>query len=326
METNLGTLDMTNVLNFETVNLVKIKKALSEYGVRFDSFIAKPEENDKILKSLTVSNVYTSILHLAPADEAGEVMVGKRKVKINMCPMAINCKALCLNWAGNPAYMSAKLKSRINKTRLLFTNRELFMWTFYLNVAREAINLGKRGEEYAVRPNGTSDHRWEVEPITVTTALSKLMLSVYDSVIKPGTYPNIMVALQKTKHNEIGGLKVTWYDYTKLPVAKRMNEIKKHRGVKYHLTYSLDGDANTKHAIDALKLGVNLAVPFATKRSKALPTKFTIGGKTLKVINGDLTDYRPGDKKNVVVGLRYKVTKVRNVKSHVGNGFIQSID
>lgn len=85
------------------------------------------------------------------------------------------------------------------------------------------------------------------------------------------------------------------YDYTKL--ANYFIDMPKN----YHLTFSYTGK-NTFLAIDLLRKGYNVAVVFDTKKGKELPAEFL--GR--KVIDGDLTDYRPNDGNGVVVGLRFK--------------------
>jgi hypothetical protein len=82
---------------------------------------------------------------------------------------------------------------------------------------------------------------------------------------------------------------VKFYDYT-----KNINMIKKYAGSNYHLTFS-KSECNDKQVKEALQLGANVAAVF----SHTLPETY-LG---YKVINGDLTDFRPEDGKGVVVGL-----------------------
>jgi hypothetical protein len=88
---------------------------------------------------------------------------------------------------------------------------------------------------------------------------------------------------------------IQFYDYTKNP--NKFRNIAKN----YHLTFSYTG-RNQKACRELLNTGHNVAVVFNTQRNKPLPKTF--GG--FKVVDGDLTDYRPDDKKGVVVGLRFK--------------------
>jgi hypothetical protein len=82
---------------------------------------------------------------------------------------------------------------------------------------------------------------------------------------------------------------IKFYDYT-----KNINIIKKYAGSNYHLTFS-KSETNDKQVQEALQYGANVAAVF----SHTLPATY-LG---YKVVDGDLTDYRPEDGKNVIVGL-----------------------
>ena len=89
---------------------------------------------------------------------------------------------------------------------------------------------------------------------------------------------------------------VQFYDY-----AKNANRILQQMPHNYHLTFSFNGK-NEMISKKILGLGRNVAVIFNIKKGKALPTTWN----GFKVIDGDLTDYRPNDGNGVVVGLRWK--------------------
>ena len=92
--------------------------------------------------------------------------------------------------------------------------------------------------------------------------------------------------------------KVQFYDYTKH--FKRMKKYLNNTFAKnYHLTFSLN-EVNHRQGMEVLKLGGNVAAVFR----KQVP-KFYEG---FKVVNGDLHDLRFLDGKNVVVGLKEKLT------------------
>lgn len=101
---------------------------------------------------------------------------------------------------------------------------------------------------------------------------------------------------------------VQFYDYTK------NSKIIEHNIPNYHITFSYTGK-NEKTAFHLLNKGNNIAIVFDTKRDKPLPTMF----KGYKVINGDLTDYRPNDDKGVIVGLRYKKIANKEVQNKILN-------
>lgn len=86
---------------------------------------------------------------------------------------------------------------------------------------------------------------------------------------------------------------VQFYDYTKNP-----NIVSRKLPKNYHITFSYTG-RNLKNCLNLLKQGYNIAVVFADKN---LPKTWN----NYKVINGDLTDYRPLDGNGVIVGLKYK--------------------
>jgi len=84
---------------------------------------------------------------------------------------------------------------------------------------------------------------------------------------------------------------VQFYDYTKV-LGRKTGDIK-----NYHLTFS-NADGNLNDVLAAQQAGLNIAVVF----KKELPAKH-LGWK---VINGDDTDLRFLDEKNVIVGLKAK--------------------
>jgi len=97
-------------------------------------------------------------------------------------------------------------------------------------------------------------------------------------------YPNIMEAFST----------VQFYDYTKHRNRRDLPS-------NYHLTFSRS-EANNDAALEWLAAGGNVAVVFDTKKGQALPETWN----GYRVIDGDLTDLRFLDDKNVVVGLRAK--------------------
>lgn len=84
---------------------------------------------------------------------------------------------------------------------------------------------------------------------------------------------------------------VQFYDYTK-NYLRFDSELPKN----YHLTFSRS-ETNHVKAMEILNKGYNVAMVF-----KTLPTHY----KGYEVINGDESDLRFKDKKNVIVGLKYK--------------------
>ena len=106
--------------------------------------------NSKTIKSDLGGEYLTSILYLSPAITSG----------YQVCPSATNgCKLACLHTAGR-GKMNSVQKARLNKTIMLFEEKENFRNTLY----KELIAFSKRCDKLKVKPavrlNGTSDIDW----------------------------------------------------------------------------------------------------------------------------------------------------------------------
>lgn len=93
---------------------------------------------------------------------------------------------------------------------------------------------------------------------------------------------------------------VQFYDYT-----KNYLRFDKVLPKNYHLTFSRS-ETNDSKSLELLKRGFNVAMVF-----DRLPTTH----KGFEVVNGDLDDLRFLDKKNVVVGLKYKKMTGKNANN-----------
>lgn len=171
--------------------------------------------------------IRTGVIYLAPHKLSGR----------NVCAMAdlAKCAEPCLNTAGRGQMQSVQIY-RIRKTLFWFDHPE----TFKALLSKEADKLiaycAKRNLTPAIRPNGTSDIRWENHIWSLMVATSKR------------------------------GVK--WYDYTKIA-----NRIIPDTGV-YDLTFSYSG-ANPrylKQVETAVQLGYRIAVVFRTRES--IPAEF----------------------------------------------------
>ena len=90
---------------------------------------------------------------------------------------------------------------------------------------------------------------------------------------------------------------VQFYDYTKNHIR-----FEKVLPSNYHLTFSRS-ETNHAKALELLKKGFNVAIVFGVKKVENLPSVYN----GYEVINGDETDLRYKDSKNVIVGLKYKL-------------------
>jgi hypothetical protein len=242
--------------------------------------------NPKTEKSLEE----TRILHLAPSIISGQ----------NVCPNAGNCAKICLHFAGIPYLMGGKKTCRVRKTLAFFDHTQNF-----LELTATAILYNRSilaaDELLAIRLNGTSDILWETLEFTVSAELSLFWRVKFGIYIVPTTYKSL-----PHMFSHYPELLIKLYDYT-----KNRHNWQECKDIGYHLTYSFDGWDNAKNVKlckEALDNGVNVAAAFNIRKGKTLPTAVTLGSETLPVVDGDLSDYRPGDPKGGhIIGLRFKL-------------------
>lgn len=235
------------------------------------SYLGSVNSSSKIMKTDKVLDIDTFVMYLAPASLSGK----------NVCSMATKeCIKGCLNTSGR-AKMDASYKmimnARINKTKFFYDNRELFNSMLFNEIKNAANRTAKKGKEFAVRLNGTSD----LNPI--------LFKSNGQNVLE--SFPNVQ-----------------FYDYTK--VLNRIELAAKYPN--YDLTFSFSG-YNWNDCKVALENNVRVAVIFDVKKDMPLPTTFN----GVPVIDGDAYDYRPLDAKNAIVGLRWKQIRDKKANAEI---------
>lgn len=227
---------------------------------RFPDKLLGIDTNAKTIKGEKYG-IKTAILYLMPAMGSG----------VQLCAMAstAGCEKPCLFKAGRGA-MSNVMLSRLRKTLYFNQYREQFMAQLSREITLEKAKAKRRGYKLIVRPNGTSDIRYENIPVD--------------------GFDNIMVA-----HSD-----VQFYDYTKL--ANR-----KHIPANYDLTFSYSGvEAYQPFVAKAVANGERIAVVF---RNRAIVNAMLANGDTflgLPVVDGDDTDIRHLDPKGAVVALYAK--------------------
>jgi hypothetical protein len=234
-----------------------IADAKKETGL---SYLGNVNISSKMIKNKKVSNQFTYIIYLSPAELSG----------YNVCSHSTpECRIGCLNTSGR-AKMETNMEvktitnARLTKTKLFFEDQNFFMQWLVSEIMSNQAKAAKKGFGFSVRLNGTSDIDW---------ANVKLCgQNIFE------IFPEVQ-----------------FYDYTKNP--SKFNE----KPANYHLTFSFSG-RNGDIAEKLLNKGFNVAVVFNTKKGLALPKTFM----GYKVIDGDLTDYRPNDGQHVIVGLRFK--------------------
>ena len=239
----------------------------------------------------------TYIMYLAPHVQNSK--------GINLCSHAsAGCAKACL-FSSGAARFDAVQAGKTNKTEYYLADRKNFMLQLVKEIAKaerlhalvegdEQIGLNGsvvRYKKFAVRLNGTSDIPFE-----------KIKIENGKNIFE--MFPNVQ-----------------FYDYTKNDVR-----FKKELPANYHLTFSMSED-NKYKSFELLKAGANVAMVFGIKKVSDLPTNY-LG---YKIINGDESDLRFLDEKNVIVGLKYKLmtgkgTAGVNKENIENNDFIINID
>ena len=97
------------------------------------------------------------------------------------------------------------------------------------------------------------------------------------------------------------------YDYTKIPspwtrTRKRPN---------YTLAYSVSERSTGRQIRACVDHGINCAVVFDTRKGEPLPATYTLAGRTLPVVDGDVSDLVFTYPAGVWIGLRWKGSRAR---------------
>lgn len=238
---------------------------------RFPDKLLGLDTNAKTIKGEKYG-VKTAILYLMPADGAGP----------NLCPMArlALCINPCLFVAGRGA-MSNVMLSRLRKTLFFNQYRAEFMALLAKEIAALEKRAKREGFKLVVRPNGTSDIRWE--SIHVNGASSIMAL-----------FP-----------------RVQFYDYTKIPNRRNIP-------ANYDLTFSYSGaPAYAPYVRQAIETGQRIAVVF---RNRAIVESMLANGESfmgLPVVDGDDSDIRHLDPKGAIVALYAKGKAKRDTSGFV---------
>lgn len=207
----------------------------------------------------------------------------------NTCPYSTpECRVGCLFNSGYGG-MNKKVKdARVNRTILFFENRDKFMEILIDELTYFQKRAKKDNYNFSVRLNGTSDIEWENVYYKGKTVFEH--------------FPDVQ-----------------FYDYTKNPKRMLFSELPKN----YNLTLSYTG-RNTQWCFDVLNKGMNVAVVFNVTGNVPLPETW----KGYKVVDGDITDYRPDDLKGIVIGLHYKnLTNDKRINTIIRKSiFVQQID
>lgn len=263
---------------FDTVT--KMKANFMTANAKLD----KGSKESKILAKMGIPPGRSLGPNLLPHALVGEIsrkkklsMAGTPNRQINFCVGSNKaCRATCLVYSGQNPVADAQVPTKLGRSEALL--REPYAWArmFVAACARHERICRDKDLACYVRPNVLSDIPWEM------------------------VFPDLFEMLPT----------ISFYDYTKVPGrVEREN---------YDLTFSFSG-TNTKQTYEELRAGKRIAVVFWLERPclrfKApcdTPADLTFMGR--QVIDGDHHDFRPLDPPGSVVGLSYKVPKVKGVR------------
>ena len=145
----------------------------------------------KILKNEKVLNIPTVVLYLKPTAKA--------------CPAAGSCRSMCLNLAGNPAYLNNKLKCRSRRDIAFRTSENLFLRNLVIELFR-FYSKNRSFKTLGCRLNGVSDHNWLEIPVTITSDDTLYISNKFDIWVESKTYSNIFELVRDSKD-----IKVNYY-------------------------------------------------------------------------------------------------------------------
>ena len=204
----------------------------------------------------------------------------------------------CLNHSGHggigldTALLNPVQIARLKRSAFFHTRRSEF-WKMLIRDINKLIKRAKKlGLAPAVRLNGTTDTKWEAQPVVIDGV--KIANNIMD------LFPNVM-----------------YYDYTKWTYAKRPNES---LPGNYHLTFSRSED-NEDQIAENIVHGRNVTVVMDIKSTdKTTPLPSTWRG--IPTYSADKSDYRPFDPTGRILILRYKAAKSTSMAAAVASGFV----
>jgi hypothetical protein len=200
-----------------------------------------------------------------------------------ICPHArlAGCMEGCLYSSGRGAFNSVQ-KARKAKTEFWYSNQRAFLLSLCADIwALHYSAARNKNQKLLVRLNGTSDIAWENYKVTHDRTIFEI-------------FPDVQ-----------------FYDYTKHP--SRNLEGKTGAG-NYDLTYSFSSITPKPISIKGLTNTNNSRVAVVFQRKEDIPKSF----RSWEVVDGDDTDVRHIEPKNVVVAL-YAKGKAKKDTS----GFVQ---
>lgn len=198
-----------------------------------------------------------------------------------ICAMAelAGCLNGCLNSAGRGAFNSVQL-ARQAKTDYFYNHQQAFLLSLAADIWTLSNKAKKLGLTPLIRPNGTSDILYENLPVVDGLNIFQL-------------FPTVQ-----------------FYDYTKHPSRNLDGKTANN----YDLTYSFSAITPKPISIKGLTNKHNSRAAVVFQKQSDIPSTF----RTWPVVDGDNSDVRHIEPKNVVVAL-YAKGKAKKEN----NGFVQ---
>ena len=253
--------------------------------------ILSVEADPKTVKSL-LDGILTGIFYGTPANGSGEW---------NDCPFAsLGCAMACLNHSGHggigldTALLNRVQIARLKRSAFFHTQRSEFWKMLIRDINKLAKRAKKLGLAPAVRLNGTTDTKWESQPVVIDG------VKIAGNIME--LFPDVM-----------------FYDYTAWPYMKRPNES---LPGNYHLTFSRK-ENNEDQISQNIANGRNVTVVVdikSTDKTTPLPTAW----RGIPTYSADKSDYRPFDPTGRILILRYKAAKSTSMAAAVASGFVVS--
>jgi hypothetical protein len=188
--------------------------------------------------------------------------------------------------------------ARLKRSAFFHTRRSEF-WTMLIRDIDRLIRKAKKlGLMPAVRLNGTTDVKWESQPVVIDGV--KIANNIMELYADWKTYDY-----------------VTFYDYTAWPYAKRPNESLPYN---YHLTFSRK-ENNDDQIADNIYHGRNVTVVVDIP-SRDKTTAIPITWREIPTFDADRSDFRPNDPIGRVLILRYKSAKASSLADALASGFV----
>jgi hypothetical protein len=201
---------------------------------------------------------------------------------MNTCSHAsVGCSSECIFFQGRGRF-DPVVNARVKRTLDFAKNPKLFIENLAEDIQEAEVKANNLNLKLAVRLNGTSDLPFE-------------LLGGY---LKSNLFDRFSY--------------LPFYDYTKNPSrAELFSQGKMPKN--YDLTFSRS-ENNAEDCDRLIKLGVNIATVFSTKKKDTLPLSYN--GR--QVLDGDISDLRFMDKKGgFYLGLRAKGTASKDTSGFV---------